>query len=274
MINDDLLKSAVLEAYKLLSEQFPDALQDEKEKQQAISDEIDDEDARKKKSSKNEVEEEESPEEDSKKDDLDLVKKKKDKEKKDNKFSYEIPSKMPKSIQFKDVLDQLNALRSGASTKDGEVKKGLLKYFENLDSDEKQELFSMMAGFATIMNKAGDVEDAPVPDDIKKPEGEGEAKAQPVKKAGATPIVVGENSQKLGELSIVLENSKEKHRCTTGKLVPFASTRAIKDIEGRISDAESSRNLCARGSEARSHYNGLLKYLRMQLRAANRANGS
>ena len=244
MINDDLLKSAVLEAYKMLSEQFPDALQGEKEKQQAVSDEIDDEGARKKKSSKDEVDEEESPEEDSKKDDLDLVKRKKDKEKKDNKFSYEIPSKMPKNIQFKDVLDQLNALRSGASTKDGEVKKGLLKYFENLDSDEKQELFSMMAGFATIMNKAGE-----------------------------TPIVVGESAQKLGELSVVLEN-KDKHRCTNGKLVPFASTRAIKDIEGRISDAESSRNLCARGSEARSHYNGLLKYLRMQLRAANRANGS
>ena len=273
MINDDLLKSAVLEAYKMLSEQFPDALQGEKEKQQAVSDEIDDEGARKKKSSKDEVDEEESPEEDSKKDGLDLVKRKKDKEKKDNKFSYEIPSKMPKNIQFKDVLDQLNALRSGASTKDGEVKKGLLKYFENLDSDEKQELFSMMAGFATIMNKAGDVEDAPVPGDVKKPEGPGETKVQPVKKAGATPIVVGESAQKLGELSVVLEN-KDKHRCTNGKLVPFASTRAIKDIEGRISDAESSRNLCARGSEARSHYNGLLKYLRMQLRAANRANGS
>lgn len=274
MISDDLLKSAVLEAYKLLSEQFPDALQGEKEKQQAISDEIDDEGVRKKKSSKDEVEEEENPEEDSKDDSLDLVKKKEDKEKKDNKFSYEIPSKVPKNVQFKDILDQMNALRSGASTKDGEVKKGLLKYFENLDSDEKQELFSMMAGFATIMNKAGDVEDAPIPDDIKKPSGKGETKVQPVKTAGSAPIVVGESSQKLGELQIVLENSKEKHRCVNGKLVPFASPRAIKDIEGRISDAESSRNTCARGSEARSHYNGLLKYLRMQLRAANKVNGS
>jgi len=274
MINDDLLKSAVLEAYKLLSEQFPDALQGEKEKQQAISDEIDDEGVRKKKSSKDEVEEEESPEEDSKDDSLDLVKKKEDEEKKDNKFSYEIPSKVPKNVQFKDILDQMNALRSGASTKDGEVKKGLLKYFENLDSDEKQELFSMMAGFATIMNKAGDVEDAPIPDDIKKPSGKSDTKVQPVKTAGSAPIVVGESSQKLGELQIVLENSKEKHRCANGKLVPFASPRAIKDIEGRISDAESSRNTCARGSEARSHYNGLLKYLRMQLRAANKVNGS
>tara|TARA_Y100001970_G_scaffold139975_1_gene172321 strand:+ start:28390 stop:29217 length:828 start_codon:yes stop_codon:yes gene_type:complete len=275
VINDDLIRKAVLEAFALISEQVQDASQEEKEKQQAISNTIDDEGIRKKKSSKDEVEEdEEGTEEDTgdkKSDSLDLVKKKEDK---DNKFSYEIPEKMPKNVQFKDVLHQLNALRSGASTKDSDVKQGLLKYFDNLDSDEKQELFSMMAGFATIMNKAGDVEDAPMPDDIKKPKGKDDTKVQPVKKAGNAPIVVGENSQKLSELMIVLENTKEKHRCINGKLVPFASTRAIKDIEGRISDAESSRNTCSRGSEARSHYNGLLKYLRMQLRAAQKVNGS
>ena len=274
MISDSLLKKAVLEAYALLSEQFQDVSQDEKEKQQAISDDIDDEGIRKKKSSKDEVDEEEAGEEETetKKDDsLDLVKKK---EKGDNKFSYEIPEKMPKNIQFKDILAQLNALRSGASTKDDEVKQGLLKYFDNLGSDEKQELFSMMAGFATIMNKAGNVEDAPIPDDVKKPKGKGETKIQPVNKPGHAPIVVGESSGKLSELRIVLENTKEKHRCTNGKLVPFASTRAVKDIEGRITDAEASRNTCGRGSEARSHYNGLLKYLRMQLRAAQKVNGS
>ena len=274
MIDDNLIKKAVLEAYAKISEQIEDTAQEEKEKQAAVSTDIDDEGIRKKKSSKDEVEEDEEGSEESadkKGDNLDLVKKK---DSKDNKFSYEIPEKMPKNIKFDDIIDQLNALRAGASMKDEEVKQGLLKYFDNLKSDEKQELFSMMSGFATIMNKAGDVEDAPVPDDVKKPSGKDDTKIQLVNKPGNAPIVVGENSQKLSELMIVLENTKEKHRCTNGKLVPFASTKAINDIEGRISDAELSRNGCSRGSESRSHYNGLLKYLRMQLRAAQKANGS
>jgi len=269
MISDSFLKRAVLEAYGIISEQLKDASQEEKEKQQSVSDDIDDEGIRKKEPSKTGVEEE-SSEDSEKNDNLDLVKKN---DKKDSKFSYEIPDKMPKNIQFKDILVQLNALRSGASTKDAEVKQGLLKYFDNLKSDERQEFFSMMSGFATIMNKAGDVEDAPIPDDVRKPKGKGETTVQPIKKKGNTPIVVGESAKKLGELMVVLENTKEKHRCTSGKLVPYASPRAIKDIEGRITDASSSRNTCARGSEARSHYNGLLKYLRMQLRAAQKING-
>jgi len=270
MIKDSLLKKAVFEAYSKIIEQTEDPAQEEKEKQLSISNNIDDEGIRKKASSKSEVDEEESQEDD-KDSSLELVKKKDDK---DNKFSYEIPDKMPKNIKFDDIVDQLNALRAGASMKDDKVKQGLLKYFDNLKSDEKQELFSMMSGFATIMNKAGGVEDAPVPDDIKKPKGKDDTKIQPVKKMGNAPIVVGEVSEKLNEFSIVIENTKEKHRCTNGKLVPFASTRAIKDIEGRLSDAELTRNNCSRGSEARSHYNGLLKYLRMQLRVAQKANGS
>lgn len=273
MISDDLLKKVVLEAYASLSEEFHDASKEEKQRQQAISSDIDDEGVRKKNSSKDEVEEDESESstEKSKKDgSLDLVKKKDD----DNKFSYKAPEKMPKNIMFKDVLDQLNALRAGASAQDGQVKQGLLKYFDNLNSDDKQDLFSMLAGFATIMNKAGKAEDAPKPADVKKPKGKKETQVQPVNKTGNAPIVVGESSEKLGELMIVLENTKEKHRCSNGRLVPFASSTAIKDIENRITDAETSRNSCLKGSEARSHHNGLLKYLRMQLRTAQKVNGS
>tara|TARA_B100001094_G_scaffold312178_1_gene348593 strand:- start:1307 stop:1924 length:618 start_codon:yes stop_codon:yes gene_type:complete len=203
MIDDDLLRKAVLESYASIADQI-DSSQEEKERQNSISDDIDDEGVRRKSSSKSEVDEEEESLE-KEKDKLDLV----DKEDKESKkFSYEIPEKMPKSIQFKDIVTQLNALRSGASLKDDEVKKGLLKYFDNLKSDEKQELFSMMSGFATIMNKAGGVEDAPVPDDIKKPSGKGDVKIQPTKTLSNSPIVVGEVSEKFKEAMIVNENTR------------------------------------------------------------------
>jgi hypothetical protein len=264
MISDDLLKKAVAEAYSVLAEQFNDVSKDEKAKQNTTSDNIDDEGIRKEVSSKTEVEEEEEKEKD---DSLDLVKSKSDDE---EKFSYEIPDKIPKNIQFKDVMAQLNSVRSGASTKDDEVRQGLLKYFDNLESNERQKLFSMLSGFATIMNKAGDVEDAPVPDKKEKPSGPGEAPAMPAKKIGNAPIVVGESATKDAEFMVVLENTKEKHRCATGRVVTFGSEKSLNDINNRISDAAISRNACERGSEARSHYNGLLKYLRMQLRAAQK----
>ena len=266
MIDDDILKKAVFEALGQITDKIRDPAEEEKEKQDNVSDEIEDEGVRKKVSSKSEVDEDESSEDD---DSLDLVKK----DKKEDKFSYEIPEKMPKSVQFKDIVSQLNALRSGASLKDDKVKKGLLKYFDNLKDDEKQELFSMMAGFATIMNKAGDVEDAPVPDDMEKPKGKSDLKFQPTKTPGNAPIVVGEVSEKTSEFMVVLENSKNSHRCLNGKIVSFGSQVAIKDLEKRIEDAKSSRDSCYRGTEARSSYNGLLKYLRVQLRAAQKLNG-
>ena len=60
------------------------------------------------------------------------------------------------------------------------------------------------------------------------------------------------------------------HRCTNGQIVGFGSEECLNDIIRRIDDAKESRDACSRGSEARSHYNGLLKHLRMQLRAAQK----
>ena len=268
MIDDKTIKDAVNEALGSIMDQVKDPAEEEKERQDSISDEIEDEDVRKKVSSKSEVDEEDDESKDDKK--LGLLKKDK---KEDKKFSYEIPEEMPKNIQFKDIVSQLNALRSGASLKDDKVKKGLLKYFDNLSVEEKQELFSMMAGFATIMNKAGDVEDAPVPDDVQKPKEKEDTESQPMKTPGNAPIIVGEVSEKSKELMIFLENSKNNHRCLNGKVVSFGSQISISDIEKRIEDAKSSRDSCFKGSEVRSSYNGLLKHLRVQLRAAQKING-
>ncbi len=276
MISEELLISAVKASMKKISESIEspvDPTQSEKLKQGNVSSKIDDLGVRKKASKKSEVDEEEEDKEDN---DVDIMKGE-DEEEEDEKFSYDVPDTFPKNVKFQDIVDQLNFVRSGASAKDDDVKQGLMKYFENLTNDERRDLLSMLSGFATIMNKAGDVEDAPTPSEIKakveksKKVEKGVSKV-PANKPGLTPIVVGEAAVKDNEFLIVKENSQEKHRCTNGQMVPFGSTKSLNDIIRRIDDAKESRDSCSRGSEARSHYNGLLKYLRMQLRAAQKVN--
>lgn len=65
----------------------------------------------------------------------------------------------------------------------------------------------------------------------------------------------------------------EVHRTMRGKTVPFGCDACISDIELRITDAKESRDLCPRRSDAREHYNGILKVLRRKFRRANRENG-
>jgi len=277
MISEELLLSAVKASLKKINESFEspvDPTQSEKLKQTNVSSKIDDLGIRKKASKKSEGEvDEEAEEEEEESGDIGLVKG--DEESEEDKFSYDVPDTFPKNVEFQDIIDQLNFVRSGASAKDDDVKQGLMKYFENLTDDEKMHLLSMLSGFATIMNKAGDVEDAPTPSEIKgKIEKSKKAdtgiKKVPVHTAGSSPIVVGEVAKKDNEFLIVKENSQEKHRCTNGQLVPFGSTKSLNDIIRRIDDAKETRDSCSMGSAARSHHNGLLKYLRMQLRAVQK----
>ncbi len=69
---------------------------------------------------------------------------------------------------------------------------------------------------------------------------------------------------------ILLEN-EEKHRCLNGRSVGIGSKACVSDIERRIEDAVSSRDNCSLQSDARLHYNGLLKILRKKLRRAVKA---
>ncbi len=62
----------------------------------------------------------------------------------------------------------------------------------------------------------------------------------------------------------------ETYRTMTGKRVPFGSKVCIKDLEHRIEDACDVRDRLSRRSDAREHYNGMLKVLRRELRRANR----
>ena len=271
MISEELLLSAVRESVKKVMESLEapaDSDQSEKLKQDSISSKIDDLGARKRENEKFEVDEEkeEDPE-------IDLTGDEKEKE--EEKFSYDVPDTFPKHVKFQDIVDQLNYVRSGASAKDDEVKKGLMKYFDNLKDEEKRDLLAMLSGFATIMNKAGDIEDAPTPSELedatkKSEKSEEEPSKVPVNKPGMKPIVVGEAAEKHVEYSILVENNSDSHRCTNGQIVGFGSEECLNDLIRRIDDAKESRDSCSRGSESRSHYNGLLKHLRMQLRAAQK----
>ena len=74
-------------------------------------------------------------------------------------------------------------------------------------------------------------------------------------------------------LSEILLETVEKHRCLNGKSVGVGTKSCILDLERRIDDAVSSRDSCDMRSDARLHYNGLLKILRRKLRQALKVSG-
>ena len=275
MIDKKLIEESVIISCKKILEEIKEesleAANLEKQKQQKISDNIDKAGSRKPRKVKDS--DESSAEVEEEEENILKGEESEDEDDSKDKFSYDVPKSIPKVVKFEDIVNQLNSVRSGASLKDDEVKKGLLKYYENLKSEEKKDLFAMLSGFATIMNKAGDPEKALNPDDSSEESTKKEKLAKlSVKSGDSSPIVVGEVAVKSEEYAIVAESNDKKHRCVNGKIVNFGSQKSVSDITGRIEDALSSRDNCARGTEKRSHYNGLLKYLRMQLRAAQKIN--
>jgi len=75
--------------------------------------------------------------------------------------------------------------------------------------------------------------------------------------------------------SMILREMKEvpgekEHRCFGGDTVPFGSGECIADIEMRLDDATHQRNGCSVRTDSRDYYNGLLKVLRRDFRAANK----
>ena len=74
-------------------------------------------------------------------------------------------------------------------------------------------------------------------------------------------------------LADILCESEEKHICMNGRSVKVGSLSCVRDLEKRIIDAVTSRDSCDMRSDARLHYNGLLKILRRKLRQAVKAGG-
>jgi len=71
----------------------------------------------------------------------------------------------------------------------------------------------------------------------------------------------------------ILYESAEKHRCMNGRSVRLGSKACVLDLEKRIDDAVTTRDACDLRSDARLHYNGLLKILRRKMRQAVKAGG-
>ena len=119
------------------------------------------------------------------------------------------------------IVNMLNMMRSGKSTKDEEVQKQLGDYFEGLDAGERQALYIMMSGLTQILTAGVDGDEAPDPTSVgikiqsKKKKRDAEV-SQPAQKAAAAsgsektsveqkpkaqgsddlPIVVGEVAKK------------------------------------------------------------------------------
>lgn len=71
---------------------------------------------------------------------------------------------------------------------------------------------------------------------------------------------------------LVEGSAQEMHRMISGEIVPFGCDQCIEDIADRIIDATASRNDCPKRTDAREHYNGILKVLRRKLRRADKIN--
>lgn len=69
---------------------------------------------------------------------------------------------------------------------------------------------------------------------------------------------------------VLLEQSSERHLCLDGNFVSIDSQECYDDICKRIEDAKETRNMCSMQSDAREHYNGILKVLRRKQRKAKK----
>ena len=75
------------------------------------------------------------------------------------------------------------------------------------------------------------------------------------------------------KLTDILIESADKHRCMNGRVVGTGTKACVIDLEKRIDDAKANRDGCDMRSDARLHYNGLLKILRRKLRQSLREIG-
>jgi hypothetical protein len=107
-----------------------------------------------------------------------------------------------KELQTKDVIDRLNAIRSGKSFKDKDVAMAMDEYYNSLSDAEQKALYAFLKGISQILTgeipgkKADEPGDAPT--DVKMQVGSG-----PEKKKTIEPNVIrAPKSQHAGEKSV------------------------------------------------------------------------
>ena len=69
-------------------------------------------------------------------------------------------------VEVGQIINMLNMLRSGKSTKDPEIKDKLKGYFDGLDAGEKQALFILLSGLSQILAGGVDGEEAADPSTV------------------------------------------------------------------------------------------------------------
>ena len=123
-----------------------------------------------------------------------------------------------------DIVDKLNMLRSGKSTKDNEVRDQLASYWDGLQPGEKQSLYAYLTGLTQIMTAGAVGADATDPSSVgikisakkkSKAQAEKEEPAkdlasdqdeeEPEEGSHAAPIIVGEVARKRNLLRRVRE---------------------------------------------------------------------
>jgi hypothetical protein len=77
----------------------------------------------------------------------------------------ETSTQAAKPITVDDIIDKLNIVRSGRSTKDSEVKRELDEYIAQFDEDEKTALLAFLEGLGQILTSGVDSDDAADPAD-------------------------------------------------------------------------------------------------------------
>jgi len=69
---------------------------------------------------------------------------------------------------------------------------------------------------------------------------------------------------------IAITTKLRDHKTQSGKIVKFGCPACIDDLEHRIDDNRYYRDQCDHRSDAREHYNGVLKVLRREIRSARK----
>jgi len=231
-----------------------------------------------------ESEEKEEPEEDSSSKDIKAKPKPEpDPPEEDGSFEAEVTAP-PVDPTVDDIADQINNLRAGKSLKDEATLQQLNDYFEKLGQAEERSLYVFLSSLAAILTGGSTGEEAPRPETMgvnidmkKKPVRDAASASSPatpsVDASGQqAPITVGEVSDTSAYKMTVLEGygPGDKHRCLDGRTVKFGSRDCIKDVKKRIDDTMRLRDGCSSGTADRASLNGVLKFLRQKLRAANK----
>lgn len=287
MSDIDLDKIARQIAEQILREESD--LSGEKEKQDAISDQIKKSDLKaepgKKDSEEKRLTDEAEDDEKESEEKEDIKPKPKPEAEKDDDEDkgFEVESSgqdVPKNVKFDDVKKQINNLRAGGSLKDEKISGQLEDYFDKLGQADTKALFVYLSSVASILTGGTPGVDAPRPEDAdvklsidKKKKEKASDPIPGVEGDGdQAPIVVGEVSDNSRAKMRILESLTldDDHRCVGGKIVKFGSPKCILDIESRIEDAAEQRDLCDRGTADRASLNGMLNYLRQKLRLAKK----